>query len=560
MKKSFASLASSPRELYLTFLLKFCESYGYFALSQILVIYLHNEFGCSDVEAGTAYGLWGASIILWGFSTSCFNDQLGVRRSLLLGFTMSALSSLLLGLARSKVMVYITLFALLPIGNCMGMPMLTIAIKRYTTSENRGFAFGLYYAAMNVAALATGPVVDFFNIVLQPGGKWSGNRLVILSNTFIYLTSLFITYFYLRDIKVTDEEEEGRGGKINEEGVELVTVISGPSSPLHELSSTEIPSSSSFSRRKNSEDLENDMSQPNNPLLPNNTSSQLLQQQLHHRVNKVAVLPTVTVQSASSPRVISESHSIRKYSTYEIIVDLARSMTFWRFVVLTLFLINLRTIFRHVDATLPTYLLRCFGPHYPKGMIYSINPFLIIWLTPTVAAMTSHWPHFDMIKYGGYISAISPFFVAFSTSTWAVVMFMVLLSFGEAIWSPRLYDYTMSIAPEGKEASFSALASAPIFAAQVPVGLLSGYLISTYLPEDGSREDGKTLWLIVGLLTLSSPILITVCEKWIREPSKEMVNRTMTADLSSHDNVGTSRLENVTLKSSIEDEDDTVTL
>jgi hypothetical protein len=36
----------------------------------------------------------------------------------------------------------------------------------------------------------------------------------------------------------------------------------------------------------------------------------------------------------------------------------------------------------------------------------------------------------------------------------------------------------------------------------VPVGLLSGYLVSTYLPEDGSKPDGQTLWLIVGVLTM----------------------------------------------------------
>ena len=81
-------------------------------------------------------------------------------------------------------------------------------------------------------------------------------------------------------------------------------------------------------------------------------------------------------------------------------------------------------------------------------MIYAINPFMIIWLTPVVAAMTTTYPHYDMVKYGAYVSAISPFFMVMSTSTWAVVMFVVLLSLGEALWSPRMYDYTMSIAPE----------------------------------------------------------------------------------------------------------------
>ena len=62
--------------------------------------------------------------------------------------------------------------------------------------------------------------------------------------------------------------------------------------------------------------------------------------------------------------------------------------------------------------------------------------------------------------------------------------------------------YHCTFPSQGREASFSALAAAPLFAAKVPVGLLSGYLVHTYLPEDGSRQDGQTMWLIIGLLTL----------------------------------------------------------
>lgn len=46
-----------PVDMYYVFALKFLESYSYFALSQILVLYLHEEFGVSDVEAGMVYGM-----------------------------------------------------------------------------------------------------------------------------------------------------------------------------------------------------------------------------------------------------------------------------------------------------------------------------------------------------------------------------------------------------------------------------------------------------------------------------------------------------------------------
>jgi hypothetical protein len=41
LRLSFQSLESCPKELYINFVLKFFESYSYFAISQILVIFLH---------------------------------------------------------------------------------------------------------------------------------------------------------------------------------------------------------------------------------------------------------------------------------------------------------------------------------------------------------------------------------------------------------------------------------------------------------------------------------------------------------------------------------------
>ena len=107
------------------FSLKFLESYSYFALSQILVIYLHNEFNVSDIEAGMVYGMWGAAITLWGLLVSWMNDNLGVKQSLMLGFAISTISSTIVACTTSKVLLYVTLFAIYPFGTSMGIPMLT---------------------------------------------------------------------------------------------------------------------------------------------------------------------------------------------------------------------------------------------------------------------------------------------------------------------------------------------------------------------------------------------------------------------------------------------------
>lgn len=162
--------------------------------------------------------------------------------------------------------------------------------------------------------------------------------------------------------------------------------------------------------------------------------------------------------------------------------------------------------------------VREFGANVPKGTLYSINPAIIIILVPIVTAMTSHVEPLVMIHYGSYVSAASVFVLAFSTSLWACVVFVTVLSLGEAIWSPRLYDYTVSVCPEGREGTFMALSSAPLFLAKLPVGFLSGYLLQKYCPEtleEGEERHSQTMWLIIGLLTASSPVLMTCCWNYV---------------------------------------------
>ena len=75
----------------------------------------------------------------------------------------------------------------------------------------------------------------------------------------------------------------------------------------------------------------------------------------------------------------------------------------------------------------------------------------------------------------------------------------------------------MAVAPDGREATFGALAAAPLFAAKIPVGLLGGYLLETFMPAEGPRQP-KMLWLVILLATVSSPICLSLFERCVRQP------------------------------------------
>jgi len=445
VKVGFLTLKGSPPELWKAFILKFLNSYSYFSFSIIFTLFLSSDFGYSDVSAGTIYGLYGAFVTLFGLLTGVFIDTLGVSLSLKLGFATSLLARCAIFLTNSRVFLLISL-CLLSVGDCLGIPVLTVGIRRYTTESNRGFAFGLFYVIMNVAALVSGPVVDFFTILHKGEGdksdagveewKLNGYRLVILT------------------------------------GIAANAVACVISCTMQEISVVGVV-------------LKND----------NRESQTESQTDDSHDYN------------AKPPSRI-KSFQPTKDGGLKILKETIQNKNFWRFLAVCMITLNVRMIFRHLDATLPKYMVREFGEDVAKGTIYSINPALIIILVPLITAATADVDPLVMIHHGSYVSAASVFFLVASTSITSCVLFVTVLSIGEAMWSPRLYDYTMQISEEGKEGTYMALSSAPLFLAKLPVGFMSGYLLQKYCPEDGARES-KLMWLIIGLTTVSSPFLLT---------------------------------------------------
>jgi hypothetical protein len=98
-----------------------------------------------------------------------------------------------------------------------------------------------------------------------------------------------------------------------------------------------------------------------------------------------------------------------------------------------------------------------------------------------------------------------------------ILLFVVLLSVGESIYSPRLYEYAAAIAPKGNEASYMSLSYLPFFLAKLPVATLSGVLLARFCPETGPR-DSAALWLIIGLTAAVAPVGLLALRRFIQAP------------------------------------------
>ena len=162
---------------------------------------------------------------------------------------------------------------------------------------------------------------------------------------------------------------------------------------------------------------------------------------------------------------------------------------------------------------------------------------------PICGVLTQRVSAYRMVMVGSLISALSVFFVALPPAwfqplatgwlgnlighTWlgvtgpvnplyiSIFLFIAMLSVGEAIWSPRLYEYAAAIAPKGQEASYMALSVLPYFLAKFFVGGTSGWLLAEFCPETGPRHP-QMIWLIIGGMALVTPVGAFVFRKYIQ--------------------------------------------
>ncbi len=178
---------------------------------------------------------------------------------------------------------------------------------------------------------------------------------------------------------------------------------------------------------------------------------------------------------------------------------------FWRFMLLIALLAIVRCMFVHMRSTWPKYITRERGEAFDWGSLWALNSLLGLVLVPGAALLTRRLPAFPVILAGAFVTAASPFVFALGPSTEVQIAAVVLFTVGEALWSPRSYEYTVTIAPQGQEVTYASLATLPYFLAKFFVSRMSGSLLATYCPAVGERHP-TLMWSIIGLSTMLGPL------------------------------------------------------
>lgn len=427
----------------------------YFALLNNATVFLSEDLGLNDKQAGYSVAMFTSATSLLLFVSGLYTDWLGIRKSLKISMAcmlVLRLGVMMVGISPGLPHRGIVATALLVLMAPFMAGIQTVfqaACQRYTTKRSRAAGFNLWYLCMNIGAAAGGFSIDIIRKALH-----LPNVHVFTMGVILAILCLIIGTFMVR----TDEQLIGANEPPEESKVEHKT-------PLKAMGSV------------------------------------------------------------------------------------VRQPTFWKLMALIAMIIGVRAVYVYVYLLMPKYWLRTIGPDALIGTLNAINPIGIVIGLILFIPIANKFNVFSMLIYGAVVSAFSLFPLAlpwnlFSSDISRAHYLMalastVILTVGEVVWSPKLYEYTAAIAPKGQEGTYLGLSLLPYFIAKTLVSVFSGHLLEYWCPEkvsvggtlvplqqamlEGQVPYWRTpaaMWLVLGLYALAGCIVAVLLRGWLTSGAK----------------------------------------
>ncbi len=195
-----------------------------------------------------------------------------------------------------------------------------------------------------------------------------------------------------------------------------------------------------------------------------------------------------------------------------------------RFLYFIFILIPVQTLFAHNWLTIPQYTSRAFSGFVQENFEFfvNLNPILIFILTPMVTALTSKRNTYTMMIIGTFVMAVPTFILALGPTFTNLMLYLILMTIGEAMWQPRFLQWVADIAPKNMTGIYMGIGQFPWFLTKVITAIYSGWFLMNYCPADAPVETMNTeaMWLIYGGIAVISPIGLILAKGWMQKGFK----------------------------------------
>jgi len=195
-----------------------------------------------------------------------------------------------------------------------------------------------------------------------------------------------------------------------------------------------------------------------------------------------------------------------------------------RFLYFIFILIPVQTLFAHNWLTLPLYTSRAFDGFVRDNFEFfvNLNPILIFILTPIVAALTTKRNTYTMMIVGTIVMASPTFILALGPTMTNLLLYLFIMTIGEAMWQPRFLQWVAEIAPKNMTGIYMGIGQFPWFLTKIVTSIYSGWFLMHYCPANTPREMMNTqfMWLIYGFIAIISPIGLLLARSWMMKGFK----------------------------------------
>jgi MFS family permease len=452
--RDFGVLKETRKEYWGIQVINILDCTFYFALLTITPLFLSQDLGLNDRQAGYSITLFTSATSLLLFVSGMYTDWLGIRKSTTLSMiAMTALRlgvvavGLLPGLPHRGIIATALLFLMAPFMAGI-QTVFQAACQRYTTKKSRGAGFNLWYLFMNVGAAMGGFSIDIVRLRLK-----LDNVHIFTMGAILGLLCLAVNLFLVRS------EEQ-------------------------------------------------------------------------------------LVDPAESGEAKEKEAKVERKRPLQIFREVIREPTLWRLLVLIALILGVRAVYAYLYLLMPKYWERTIGPEAMIGTLSAINPIGIVIGLILFVPLANKFNVFSMLIYGAMVSAFALFPLAMPWRIFSddiarahylmALLCMVIVTIGEVVWSPKLYEYTAAIAPKGQEGTYLGLSLLPWFVAKTLASAFSGHMLEHWSPEQVEVNGAMiplreamiqnqlsywhtpaAMWLVLGLYALAGCIIAVIIRRWL---------------------------------------------
>jgi proton-dependent oligopeptide transporter, POT family len=195
------------------------ERLAYYGQQIVFMVYMRNDLGFTETEAGTLSGMFGGLIYLLPILGGTLADKWGFRRAFNVAFSILALGYFLIGSVGmgafagvyadfSRYWLLMAFLVLTAFGGSFIKPSVLGTVAVTSTEKTKSLGFAVYYWLVNVGALL-GPTIAYFV------RDTTGNAFVYVVSSLSCLAMLIVNMFLYKEVQPAEPApQESLGKKI----------------------------------------------------------------------------------------------------------------------------------------------------------------------------------------------------------------------------------------------------------------------------------------------------------------------------------------------------------